>query len=146
MIGYGIIHLSYRDLVFKDSGRRGGGGNGNKRREGWASTHELTWNESNPYTPLNNGQDFRDTGATYSMHIQKVRDRQQQQQHREYIQNPYLTTQKAKKHYMKYTGYHFHNFFTTKQAIQFKYYTYGHPHRNVYSNNIQLDDIHKDLA
>jgi len=113
-----------------------------ERLDGWGHTWPTKWNESNPYTPLNNGGDFRDMGAMYSMHIHDIQAKREGEEEQQ--QNDNYKNQKAKKHYMEYTGFHFHNFFTRTDAIKFKYRTYGHPVLKAYKK--KLEEIHEDLA
>ena len=41
------------------------------------------------------------------------------------------------------TGYHFHNFFTSYEEIEFKYTTYGHPKKEALGQPLRF--IHQDL-
>jgi hypothetical protein len=49
---------------------------------------------------------------------------------------------------MKHTAYHIHNFFSRKDAIQFKYNTYGHPIKDIYDEKkyMNIENIHGDIA
>jgi hypothetical protein len=44
----------------------------------------------------------------------------------------------------RYTGYHFHNFFTSAAEIRYKYKTYGHAVKNAF--DIPLEEIQPDIA
>jgi len=95
------------------------------RLAGWGYTD---WNESNPYTPLVNGGDFRSIGGVHNVNV-------------------HTTTQsssRSKRHYNIYTAFHFHNFFAESGSIRFKYKTYGHPNRM--ASKVKLDELHEDLA
>jgi hypothetical protein len=120
-----------------------------ERAAGWGHTWPTKWNESNPYTPLVNGGDFRDMGAFYSVNIHSIQQKKEEKENQNQSKNSnevreYKYEQKAIKHYMEYTAYHFHNFFTRTDAIKFKYRTYGHPVEDAHEK--KMEDIHEDLA
>ena len=116
-----------------------------ERADGWGHTWPTKWNESNPYTPVVNGGDFRDMGALYSVNIHRIQQTKKENQNEnsnEEGETKY--EQKAIKHYMEHTAYHFHNFFTRTDAIKFKYKTYAHPVHDAHEK--KMEDIHEDLA
>lgn len=97
------------------------------RLPGWGY---LDWNESNPYTPLVNGGDFRSPGAKNTLGEE-------------------LSFGTLVRHAFwddpPITAYHFHNFFVNANSLRFKYGTYGHPLRGNKARDGELKNLHGDL-